>query len=108
MAGSVGEIELAGLGNASPREVKISHSAGEVDLDLTGAWQRDAEIDVDLGFGECMLRLPSDVWIDLDSARMGVGEVVRRDEQDADLPEDAPRLAIEVSGSVGELVVQNR
>ena len=103
--GSVGVLEVDELGNASPREVWIKHSIGETGVDLRGAWRRDAEIDVVCGIGECDVRVPKDVKIDLRRAGVMIGESSgpgRRTEPEP----GAPTLKLSVSGSIGEVRVR--
>jgi hypothetical protein len=47
LIGNKGSVEVTGLGNASPRTVFLEQRFGELDLDLRGAWLRDAEIQID-------------------------------------------------------------
>jgi len=103
--GSVGVLEIDQLGNASPREVWIKHSIGETGVDLRGAWRRDAEVDIVCGIGECDVRVPKDVKIDLRRAGVMIGESSgpgRRTEPEP----GAPTLKLSVSGSIGEVRVR--
>lgn len=57
---ALGELTLVQLGNASPREVKIGKSVGDACVDLRGAWQADATIEVACGVASCDLHRPGD------------------------------------------------
>lgn len=104
---SVGNVELRSLGNASPESVTVSHSIGELLVDLTGAWQRDAEVRVNFSIGECKVWLPEAARVELDRTSMAIGEVQADEPRRAeDLPPDAPTLKIRLSGSIGELRVR--
>ena len=103
---SVGNLEVRGLGDASPRSVEVGHSLGELFLDLKGAWQEDAEIDVDFGIGECRLWLPEDVHVDIERASVSIGEASIDRPGSAAVPEDAPTLTLSMSGSIGEVRVE--
>ncbi len=102
---SMGSVEVRSLGDASPSTVDVSHSMGEVLLDLTGAWQDDAEIEVDFSMGECRVWLPEDVRVDVEQASVGLGES-SIDRPRTDPPEDAPTLTLRVNGSMGEADIE--
>jgi hypothetical protein len=104
LAAAIGELRVSGLGNAGPQDVSIRHRIGEVDIDLRGEWQRDADIAIRCGIGECAVSLPPDVAVELLSTDVGVGEV---DLSGLDRlpPPDAgtPTLRLDLSGKVGEV-----
>ncbi len=104
--GSMGEVELRGLGDASPQRVRVDHGMGAVLVDLSGRWRNDAEVRVEFSMGECKLWLPEgDVNIDLDRASVSMGE---KNVKIGDRPNvsGAPTLSLNLSGSMGELVVK--
>lgn len=104
--GSMGEVELRGLGDASPQEVRVEHGMGAVLVDLSGAWRNDSDVRVEFSMGECKLWLPEgDVNIDLKRASVSMGEK-RVNLGDRDAVAGAPTLALNLSGSMGELVVK--
>lgn len=103
---SVGETELGWLGNASPARVELSHSVGEMSVDLRGAWQRDAVVDVDVGIGECRVKVPDDVHVKVDRSGVGVGEMHGLGRRDP-APEGAPTLRLRLRGSIGEIRVDD-
>jgi len=102
--GSVGEIDLQGLGNASPAKVEIDQGIGEMSVDLRGAWQRDATVDLDLGIGEVRVRVPKDVAVKVDRASVGLGEAGVHHRRTTP-PEGAPTLTLRLSGGIGEIRV---
>lgn len=104
---SVGNVELRSLGNASPESVAVSHRIGELLVDLTGPWQRDAEVGVNFSIGECKVWLPDAARVELDHTSMAIGEV-QSDEprRPEDLPPGAPTLKLRLKGSIGELRVR--
>ncbi len=104
-ATSMGSIEVRSLGDASPGSVEVDHSMGELFLDLKGAWQDDAEIDIGFSMGECRIWLPEDVRVDIERASVELGES-SIDRPRADPPEDAPTLTLNVSGSLGEVDIE--
>jgi hypothetical protein len=70
-----GRIHVRGLGNASPGTVTVHGGSGPVDIDLGGAWVRDASIEFDVRLADVVVRFP-----------FGPGVAVRADGRDpADL-----------------------
>ncbi len=102
---SMGSVEVRSLGDASPDSVEVDHSMGELFLDLKGAWQGDAEVDVGFSMGECRVWLPEDVHVEIERASVGLGES-SIDRPRSDPPADAPTLALRVSGSMGEANIE--
>lgn len=56
-----GAVEVALLGNASPRESSIRQRLGGIDLDLRGAWRQDARVGVEMRLTGGTLWLPRTV-----------------------------------------------
>jgi hypothetical protein len=104
LAGSIGELRVSGLGNASPQTVKVSHRIGEVNIDLRGAWLRDTEVAIRCGIGECAVRVPDNVGVELLSADVTLGEVTSSGLDLSRPPEPGvPTLRLELSGRIGEV-----
>lgn len=105
--GSMGSLEVRGVGEASPRQITVDHGMGELLVDLEGTWRNDASVDVEFSMGECRLWLPRNARVDIARASVGMGEkrIDRRDE--SGLPADAPLLTLNLSGSMGELRVED-
>lgn len=104
---SLGELRVLSLGNASPATVDVSHSIGEVEIDLSGDWRRDATASVRCGIGECSVRLPRDVRVDLSRPSVLIGEVDAPPPRDRILGPDVPTLALSVSGRIGEVQIRD-
>ena len=106
---SIGEVNVKRLGNASPRNVFLQHSIGEVRYDLRGEWLNDSEIDVACGIGECSVRLPgNDVAVELIRAGVTIGEEDTGDvRRRGPAPAGAPTLRVGVSGTIGEVRVSD-
>lgn len=102
---SMGSTELRQLGNGSPEVVRIDHGMGDLLVDLEGPWRRDASIDVDFSMGQCRLWLPDDVRLDLEQARVKLGER-SIDLAEREVSEDAPLLTLRLTGSMGELSIE--
>ncbi len=96
--GYKGSLSVAGLGNASPRSARFEQRVGAVDLDLRGAWVRDADIVVEGRVAGGSVWLPSDVAIEGLDARQGF--VLNSP------PElSRPTLSISISERLGRFVV---
>lgn len=106
--GAVGDLQILQAGNASPEQIRVTNSVGGARVDLSGDWKRDAWVDVDCGVGECGLVVPSDVFIEVAEASLGIaGERRLRGLDRETMPEEgAPTLTLTLSLSVGELVIQ--
>ncbi len=104
---SMGNLEVRSLGAASPSVVNVKHGMGEMLLDLEGEWRGDAEVRADFSMGACRVWLPDGVRVEIDRASVALGER-RIDRADySNLPEDAPTIKLRVSGSMGELRIEN-
>ncbi len=57
------------LGNANAEEIVIRSTVGEVQLDLSGTWQRDAEVRAELTLGALSIRVPADVGVYVEASR---------------------------------------
>jgi len=104
MEGSMGELDVVNLGNASPAEAILEGSFGEFDLDLSGAWRQDAEVGVQFSFGECVIKAPKDANVVVAQSSISFGE--KRLESSSENPEgaeDLPTVELSMKGSFGEL-----
>jgi hypothetical protein len=98
--GNRGSQSVVGLGNASPRKTVFFQHVGAVDLDLRGAWSRDAEIRVIGGVAGGSLWLPDNVTV------RGLGErYAIRVAEDSEL--SLPTLRLSVSENMGRFVVMD-
>jgi hypothetical protein len=106
LGAEIGELRVNGLGNASPEIVRVSHRIGEVDIDLKGAWLRDADVDVSCGIGLCLIRVPQNVGLEVLSADITLGEVTGAGLGGQRTPEEGePVLRLDLSGKIGEVMV---
>ncbi|MCZ6832123.1 MAG: hypothetical protein O7F11_00100 [Acidobacteria bacterium] len=105
----VGEVKVTRIGNASPSQVTLSHSIGEVYFDLRGEWRNDSEVEVTCGIGECGVRLPGKgVNVDLVRASISIGD--QRAPKRGNLGptiEGAPTIHVDITGTLGELTVDD-
>ncbi len=94
--GKKGSLDLSGLGHASPRQVTLSQDLGVLDLDLRGAWVRDASIELDAGFSGGTIWLPEGVQVTGVPFRPGL---IQQTEM------SGPTISVEMSSMLGRLVV---
>ena len=104
--GSTGETSVRSLGNASPQEVKVRHSIGELFVDLDGAWKNDSDVVVASSIGECRIGMPEEsIRLDVASASTMIGDsamsALRRREAP---PEGAPTVKVRAKLTIGEVV----
>lgn len=104
--GSFGEINLHGIGNASPVWASLNGEFGEFYADLDGEWRGDSEVAVKFQFGECRVKLPATAKVEVERTTMSFGErrLTLPEGQDA-LPDSAPTLTLDLDGSFGEMRV---
>lgn len=110
VSGAAGSLTIRGLGNANAHRVEIDGVAAGVDLDFSGAWSHDMEVDADVVLGGMVLRVPDDVGVRLVMRRnllatVETGELVTRDEARYSANWDsAPRkLTLTASALLGEV-----
>jgi hypothetical protein len=106
LAAAIGELRVSGLGNASPQRVSVRHRIGEVNIGLRGGWQRDADVAIRCGIGECAVRVPSDVAVELLSTGVTVGDFHTSGLERLPQPgAGVPTLRLDLSGKIGEVRV---
>ena len=57
------EFTARRLGNLNARSIRVDAGVGDISLGLTGSWQRDATLSVDMGLGSLELRLPEGLGV---------------------------------------------
>ena len=57
------EFTARRLGNLNARSIRVDAGVGDITLDFTGEWQRDAKVSVDMGIGSLELRFPEGLGI---------------------------------------------
>lgn len=103
------KLDIRGIGYASPEKATVNGGAGEITLDLTGAWSNSSEVDITAGVGSITLRLPDDVGVRVETdgglTNVEAGEFRRTDGayvNDA-FGETEVELRIHVTTGVGNL-----
>jgi hypothetical protein len=56
-------LKVGQLGNARASTVRVSTAVGDVDLDLSGAWTGEMQLDVHAMLGSITVRVPRDVGV---------------------------------------------
>lgn len=106
VAGRMGQVDFERIGNASPGRIEVSHSMGQMTLDLDGDWRADGEVVARCRMGECTVYTPDDVRIETERFDIAMGDRSNRRDDDDELPEGAPTLRLDVTGSMGEIRIR--
>ena len=107
--GSMGDIRVDELGNASPAAVELKHSMGAMEVDLDGQWRGDSRISIDFSMGECQLSIPEEVAVKVERDSVRLGERVMSGlADDSEVPAGAPLLTLDLEGTAGGLTVRRR
>jgi hypothetical protein len=61
--GGATNIRVTGLGNAHADLLRVRAGAANVDLDFSGAWAGDMQVDLDAALGDVTLRVPPNVGV---------------------------------------------
>ncbi len=59
------EFEARHLGNLNAELIEVDAGVGQVTLDFTGRWQRDARVSIDMGLGALEVRIPEGLGVRL-------------------------------------------
>jgi hypothetical protein len=87
-------IVVRGLGNASPQRVEFDIKMGYADIDLHGAWIRDAEVELESMLAGGLVRVPKNV------------KVVGLDGEVSTVSAEVPLPTLTMSAGSGGLIVQ--
>ena len=96
--GHRGSLSIVSLGNASPKDARLFQHVGAVDLDLRGAWSRDARLSIVAGAAGGSLWLPDNVTLQGLDEHRGVG-------LSGDAETQRPTLDVSLRARMGRLVV---
>lgn len=70
VAVGVAKVTARGLGNARARKLSVKVAVGGADLDFGGDWASDVDLDLQMAVGKASLRVPDDVGVAIDAARL--------------------------------------
>ncbi len=65
----VGGIEAVGLGNLDFQRLEFEGGVGGANLDLTGEWKRDAEIQIKVGVGGVNVNMPREIGVRVETEK---------------------------------------
>lgn len=71
-----GRLDMRSLGNANFERLNIKGGAGDVSLDLNGAWTRSANVEVVAGVGKLSIRVPRQVGVRVRTGISPIGKVI--------------------------------
>lgn len=108
---SVGAADFTArhLGNLNAEDISISAGVGDVTLEFTGEWRRDARVSVDMGLGSLELRFPRGLGVKLEKDTFltsldSQGLVKRGDAYySTDWDEAERRVVVEVDAAFGSI-----
>lgn len=105
------QFEASHLGNLNARRIELDAGVGDITLDFAGAWERDADVAVDMGLGSLELRFPETLGVRLtkDSflLKLDAPELVKRGESyySPNWDEAERRVDVDVDAALGKLTV---
>ncbi len=100
------------LGNLNARRIEVSAGVGDVTLDLTGAWEQDAEVDVKVGLAALELLLPEGLGVKLEQhamlASVDTEGLVKRGDAfySVDWERAEKRIVVRVNAAFGDVNVR--
>jgi hypothetical protein len=103
---SMGQTTVHGLGNASPGRATLSHSMGQLTVDLGGAWQRGSDVEVRFRLGQAEVIVPEGAPVQVVNAHVDGGEVSRRGFVQGAEVEPSAAVRLDAAGSFGELLLR--
>lgn len=100
------------LGDSPLRIVDIQAGVGEMNLDLSGGWEEDANITIETGIGDTTILVPSDVGV-IVHADLGIGDLdangfrVQGNNYVNDAyGESSTTLSVDLQGGIGGITLQ--
>jgi len=107
VSGSVGEVRVFRLGNASPRSVWAANRVGPLELDLGGRWRNDCQVIARGGVGEFSLLVPDDVSVVVEDANVKLGETdLSSLEGLPAVGEGRATLSLEITAGIGQVSIR--
>lgn len=71
-----GRLDMRSVGNANFERLNIKGGAGDVSLDLNGAWTRSANVEVIAGVGKLSVRAPRQVGVRVKTGISPIGKLI--------------------------------
>ena len=101
ITGSMGGLDVSGVGNASPRILDVDWRMGGANIDLGGEWLRDCDVNLAVNMGGMAVVVPRD--IDLEDAVPGESQLEVRPRETS-----TPVLRLHKTFKRGEIDVVRR
>lgn len=105
----MGDVEIAGLGNASTRELAFNGRMGDFRLDFDGDWRHDIIASVDMTMGSATVRVPRTINLNHDNRYVIFGSINKSRTSSRHDPErdgTAKSLILETSARFGEITLR--
>jgi hypothetical protein len=112
LAAGAAEFEAWGLGNAGFEALEFEGAVGDVTLDFTGEWTRDAVAEISVGLGSLRLILPRDLGVRLEKTGFLAGfdpggmEKVESGWQTQNWDSAGHRLRIDLKAAFGKVDIR--
>lgn len=112
VASGASRLAVRGLGNARAARIRYEGGVGETTLEFDGAWNRNADVDVEMGMGAVTLRFPRALGVRIESrsrlARFSPAGMERRGDAWYSPGWDRARhrVTVRVSAALGAVNVQ--
>ena len=63
-------MDVVGIGNLSPEQMRVQGGVGDLNLDFSGAWRNDVNAKIDMGLGSLRLDVPRGVGLRVQKTSM--------------------------------------
>jgi hypothetical protein len=111
MSVGAADFRAIGLGNLNAERIELDAGVGDVVLDFSGQWARDAEVSVDMGLGALELRFPRGLGVHLRKdgflASLDSEGLIKRgdDYYSPDWDRASHRVTVEIDAAFGSIDV---
>lgn len=79
VSGGSGGVRLKGLGHASPSTLTLEAGGGEFEIDLSGSWDKDSTIHLNVRLGDIILLVPGDLGVTISATDRDVADMLLPD-----------------------------
>lgn len=105
------DFSARGLGHANAREIRLNGGVADMELDFSGAWRGDTNLEIDFGLGSLTLRIPREVGVRVEKETLLAGFTAPRmsrrgDAYYSDNWDSAQRhLTVRIDGAFGDITL---
>ena len=105
------DFQARHLGNLNAERIRVGAGVGDVTLDFTGEWLRDAHVEVEMGLGALELRFPRGLGVRLEKntflTSLDAQGLIKRGDAyySPDWEEAGRRITVEVDAALGDIDV---